>query len=65
MPPTIPVQEIDYLYQNGWRQFHCSNTVPVDEGGLSGKSVKPHSLKLSEYISTNYPDTTVIAGGGD
>lgn len=64
LPPTIPVQEIDYLYQNGWRQFHCSNTVPVDEGGLSGKSVKPYSLKLSEYISTNYPDTTVIAGGG-
>lgn len=64
LPPTISFSEIDYLYNHGWRQFHCSNTVPVDMGGLSGKSVKSHSLNLSHYISTYYPDATVIAGGG-
>ena len=64
LPPKIAESEIDYLYNNGWRQFHCSNTITVDAGGLSGKSIKPHSLQLSQYISTNYPDATVIAGGG-
>ena len=64
LPPQISTNEIDQLYLRGWRQFHCSNTLPKDEGGLSGKSVKPYSLKLTSYISKRYPDAEIIGGGG-
>jgi dihydroorotate dehydrogenase len=64
LPPTISVYEIDNLYSNGWRQFHCSNTIPVKEGGLSGSSIKPYTNKHTKYISEKYPDTIVISGGG-
>ena len=64
LSPLVTDTEIDALYANGWRQFHCCNTVPVLEGGLSGKSIKPYTLKHSSYISEKYPDATIIAGGG-
>lgn len=56
--------EVDDLYNNGFRQFHCCNTIPVKNGGLSGISLIPHVQKKIKNIKEKYPDTTVIAGGG-
>lgn len=64
LSPLVTNNEIDALYENGWRQYHCCNTIPVCEGGLSGKSIKPYTLKHISYISDKYPDATIIAGGG-
>lgn len=64
LPPTISCIEIDKLYSAGWRQFHCSNTIPIKEGGLSGTAIKPYTTKHTKYIREKYPDTIIICGGG-
>ena len=62
--PNTTNQEINEYYKQGFRQFHCCNTLPIEGGGLSGKSLKPYTNEKIEYIKTNLPDSTVIAGGG-
>ena len=64
LSPTCDTKLIDDYYKQGFRQFHCSNTIPVKEGGLSGKSIIPYSNNLIKYINTNYKDTEIIGGGG-
>ena len=55
---------IDEYYKQGFRQFHCSNTIPVKEGGLSGKSLISYNNPLIKNIKSKYKDIEVIAGGG-
>ena len=71
LSPNTSERDIDYFYEKGFRQFHCSNTIMQKcntcgyvFGGLSGPSVKPYSLDLIRYIKTKYNDTIVIGGGG-
>lgn len=64
LSPTSDVKLIDSFYKQGFRQFHCSNTLPIKEGGLSGEKLIPYSSKLVNYIHKTYPDCMVIAGGG-
>ena len=46
---TCEFVSIDKYYKMGFRQFHCSNTIPVKEGGLSGKSLIPYNKKLIKH----------------
>ena len=64
--PTVDMKLIDSYYKQGFRQFHCSNTVPLStgEGGLSGKCIMNFNRTLIPEIKIRYPDTTIIAGGG-
>ena len=55
---------IQNLYDEGFRQFHASNTLPTEKGGISGKILKPHTKSLIRYIKNTWNDTVVIAGGG-
>ena len=55
---------IDKLYQEGFRQFHASNTLPTLYGGLSGKHLIPYTANTIRYLKYVYKDTIVIAGGG-
>ena len=64
LSPTIDTALIDSYYKKGFRQFHCSNTLPVPEGGLSGPSLKEHTSRLVTYIRKKYKDSEIIAGGG-
>ena len=64
LSPNIEHNLIDLYYKQGFRQFHCSNTLPVKEGGLSGKTLTPYTEKLIIYIKKKYPDAELIAGGG-
>tara|TARA_B100000902_G_C27184354_1_gene850552 strand:+ start:243 stop:965 length:723 start_codon:yes stop_codon:yes gene_type:complete len=57
-------ETIDHYYKQGFRQFHCCNTLPTKNGGLSGKNLKPHSLRMVKYIRENYKDAEIIGGGG-
>lgn len=62
-----PLEEcltIQNLYDEGFRQFHASNTLPTEKGGISGKTLKPHTIGLIRYIKNSWNDTIVIAGGG-
>ena len=64
LSPKNNNDDIDYFYNKGFRQFHCCNTIPVPEGGLSGKSIIPYTNEKVNYIKSKYKDSTVIAGGG-
>ena len=66
LSPVIEKQLIDNYYQQGFRQFHCSNTIPLpnNTGGLSGEKVKEANQELIPYIKNKYPDVTIIGGGG-
>lgn len=64
LSPKTPTTLIDSYYKQGFRQFHCCNTVPISQGGLSGKSIQPYSFKMISYIKNKYPNTEVIGGGG-
>ena len=50
LSPTINREEIKNYYNLGFKQFHCCNTIPVKEGGLSGKSLIPYTLGHIKYI---------------
>ena len=65
LSPLCSTDTIDQYYRMGFRQFHCCNTLPVAEGGLSGKIIQPFSEKLIHYIRTTYGDSCeIVAGGG-
>jgi dihydroorotate dehydrogenase len=64
LSPKTDTQTIDTFYKQGFRQFHCSNTIPIKEGGLSGPKLIPYTSNLVSYIHNNYPDCEIIAGGG-
>ena len=64
LSPICNKKTIDNFYNAGFRQFHCSNTLPTSNGGLSGKSLITYNENLIKYISNKYKDTTIIGGGG-
>ena len=64
LAPTTDMKTIDNYYKQGFRKFHCCNTYPTPNGGLSGQTLIPYVCKLTSHIKTKYPDTEVISGGG-
>ena len=64
LSPMCSHSLIDEYYTQGFRQFHCSNTIPVPEGGLSGSAIIPFNEKNIRYIKSKYTDVQVIGGGG-
>ena len=66
LSPNVDNKLIESYYQQGFRQFHCSNTIALKDGsgGLSGPALKKYNSKIIPYIKKNYQKTTVIAGGG-
>ena len=64
LSPTTDEKLIDSFYKQGFRQFHCSNTLPTDRGGLSGPSLIPYTSNIVKLIHEKYPDCEIIAGGG-
>ena len=64
LSPKSDINLVDNYYKQGFRQFHCSNTIPVKEGGLSGQSLVPYNNKLIKNIKSKYKDVEIISGGG-
>ena len=66
LSPKDTIKQVDVLYEQGFRQFHCSNTYPKEDGsgGLSGAILRPYTSKLVKSIKDKYPDTEIVAGGG-
>ena len=64
LSPHADDELIDKFYNQGFRQFHCSNTLPILKGGLSGPSLRPYTSDLVKRIKSRYSDVEVIAGGG-
>jgi len=64
LPPINYQEDFDRYYNEGFRQFHLSNTLPTKYGGLSGPLLKPYTKKNIQYIRKFYPKCIIIAGGG-
>jgi dihydroorotate dehydrogenase len=64
LSPLATYNDIKEYYDEGFRIFHCSNTIPIEDGGLSGPSLKPLNSKLINTIKLNFPDAIIISGGG-
>jgi dihydroorotate dehydrogenase len=64
LSPNCDIKLVDNYYKQGFRQFHCCNTFPIEGGGLSGKFLIPYSTKLIKNIKEKYNDTVIIGGGG-
>ena len=64
LPPATKYSTIDYYYNLGFRQFHISNTLQTDEGGLSGPRLIRMNVNTIDYIYKTYKDVTIIGGGG-
>ena len=64
LSPKVSQKHISELYFQGFRQFHCCNTLPVPEGGLSGIALRPYVSSLLTLLRENYKDVVLIAGGG-
>ena len=64
LSPLERFNNIDKLYELGFRQFHCCNSFPTLLGGLSGPVLIPFVEQKIKYIKNKYKDCEVIAGGG-
>jgi len=64
LSPLETSYNIDKFYESGFHQFHASNTLPSERGGISGRVLKPYTLFIIAYLKNNFKDCSVIAGGG-
>lgn len=64
LSPLERFNNIDKLYELGFRQFHCCNSFPTLLGGLSGPILTPLVEEKIKYIKNKYKECQVIAGGG-
>ena len=74
MSPLSTPEEIEYVLNQGFRQLHFSNTLPMthldrtsNAGGLSGKTLIPYTKRLIDIVRTDfksYKGIEIIAGGG-
>ena len=66
LPPNVDniLNIVDTAIEAGIDTFHCCNTLPSPQGGISGQQLKPYSLKIIELIKNRYPTASIIGGGG-
>tara|TARA_B100001175_G_scaffold41528_1_gene30793 strand:+ start:2607 stop:3317 length:711 start_codon:yes stop_codon:yes gene_type:complete len=64
LSPNTDISLVDKYYDQGFRQFHCCNTLLTEYGGLSGISIQEYSFKLIKEIKSKYNDVEIIGGGG-
>ena len=64
IPPTFSKKDVDFIIQSGYKQINACNTIPTDQGGLSGKDIIPYTIDIIKHIKQNHPSVTIIAGGG-
>lgn len=63
VPPVGYERVISLAVSQGISIFHCCNTLPTPSGGISGKPLKPLSLRAVEYARSRGA-RLVIGGGG-
>jgi len=64
--PLVTPEDLDFLITKlGFTQIHASNTLSMPNfGGLSGPVLIPYTLNIIRMIREEWPEVTVIAGGG-
>ena len=64
MSPLTTEEEIVMYMERGVRRWHFSNTLPVRQGGLSGKTLMQYNRKLIKFTLSEDKRAKVIGGGG-
>lgn len=65
LSPTAQAEtELKRLVSLGATHFHLFNTLPTERGGESGKRLRDFGLRVIQKITIQYPNITIIAGGG-
>lgn len=66
LPPVNYQQMAEQAVEAGVRVFHCCNTLPVPEGGMSGRPLQPVALDCIRELRGHRwgKDLTIIGGGG-
>ena len=68
LSPLTSPEEIEFVIEElGFKQIHFSNSLPLPNGrgGLSGSTLKPHTMKLIDLVRERWGDRIeIIAGGG-
>lgn len=64
VPPVNYAELVRQAFDAGVRCFHCTNTLPVPQGGLSGAPLKPIALAVVREMRRLYGDAITIVGGG-
>jgi len=68
LPPVDYMGLVEKALAVGVTHFHCCNTIPVKQGGMSGKPLKPKSLAavgiVREMAMNENVLATIIGGGG-
>ena len=59
LSPTETCYNINQFYETGFRQFHASNTLPSDRGGISGKVLKPYTSFQKSIFSYMYSSSSI------
>ncbi len=63
--PCIKENTYAKLIKLGVKNFHISNTLPSERGGLSGKILKPMNIETIKTLRRKYKESIyIIAGGG-
>jgi len=67
LSPYITSTQVQELVAKGFTSFHCCNTLPTEQGGKSGRSLRLYVEQTMDFIyrhSNNPNELEVIAGGG-
>lgn len=62
--PYTTREEIRALHDAGFRSFHACNTLPCEEGGMSGPPLSPYSLRMVRKIRECLGEEVEVIGGG-
>ena len=57
LSPKTPYTLIHSYYDEGFRQFHCCDTISISRGDLSVRSIQPYSFAMANYIKTKYSNS--------
>lgn len=64
LSPLVRYTDIEDLYNRGFRSFHACNTLPTENGGMSGKGLRIYVEQTIDFIQRIDPNCEIIAGGG-
>ena len=62
-PHTTENEIVSYM-ERGVRKWHFSNTLPIAQGGLSGKTLMTYNAKLIKFTLGEDKCARIIGGGG-
>lgn len=64
LSPTTSDAMIEHLMHCGFTSFHCCNTLPTEDGAMSGKGLREYSSTMINTVRFMNHNAEIIAGGG-